>query len=75
MCPWNRGAERRAETLPADPVDDVFPPLAEWLEESPEQLADRYRRLYIPDNDGRHLQRNARVALHNLEVSPGSGRC
>ncbi len=75
VCPWNRGAERRAETLPADPVDDVFPPLAEWLEESPERLADRYRRLYIPDNDGRHLQRNARVALRNVEVSPGSGRC
>ncbi len=25
----------------------------------------RYRRLYIPDRDGRHLQRNARVALAN----------
>jgi epoxyqueuosine reductase len=75
VCPWNRGAERRAESLPADPVDDVFPPLAEWLEQSPERLADRYRRLYIPDNDGRHLQRNARAALRNLEVSPGSGRC
>jgi len=71
VCPWNRGAERRAETLPADPVDDVFPPLAEWLEESPERLADRYRRLYIPDNDGRHLQRNARVALANVELSSG----
>jgi hypothetical protein len=56
-------------------VDDVFPPLAEWLAETPEHLADRYRRLYIPDNDGRHLQRNARAALRNLEVSPGSGRC
>ena len=65
VCPWNRGAERRADKLPADAVDDVFPPLAEWLSEPPERLADRYRRLYIPDNDGRHLQRNARVALHN----------
>ena len=65
VCPWNRGAERRAETLPADAVDEVFPPLADWLSEPPERLADRYRRLYIPDNDGRHLQRNARVALHN----------
>ena len=72
VCPWNRGAERRAAGLPADEVDEAFPSLAGWLEATPDELADRYRRLYIPGNDGRHLQRNARVALANLEVSSGS---
>ena len=41
-------------------VDDAFPLLREWLEADPDALAARYRRLYIPDRDGRHLQRNAR---------------
>ncbi|MDX6522496.1 MAG: epoxyqueuosine reductase [Gaiellales bacterium] len=66
VCPWNRGAERRAAGLEPDAADAAFPPLAEWLSADPDQLAERYRRLYIPDNDGRHLQRNARVALDNL---------
>lgn len=66
VCPWNTGADRRAALLEPDAADDAFPPLAEWLEADPEALAQRYRRLYIPDRDGRHLQRNARVALANL---------
>jgi epoxyqueuosine reductase len=66
VCPWNRGAERRAAELEPDAADDAFPPLRDWLEAEPDQLAERYRRLYIPDNDGRHLQRNARVALRNV---------
>jgi epoxyqueuosine reductase len=66
VCPWNRGAERRASGLEPDAADAAFPPLAEWLSADPDQLAERYRRLYIPDNDGRHLQRNARLALANL---------
>jgi epoxyqueuosine reductase len=68
VCPWNRGAERRAAGLEPDAADDAFPPLAEWLSADPDQLAERYRRLYIPDNDGRHLQRNARTALANLSA-------
>jgi len=68
VCPWNRGAEQRAGVLPADEVDDAFPPLDGWLSTDPEQLAERYRRLYVPDLDGRHLQRNARVALANLSA-------
>ena len=60
------GAERRAADREPDDVDAVFPPLREWLDADPETLAARYRRLYIPDRDGRHLQRNARVALANL---------
>ncbi len=69
VCPWNRGAERRAQELVPDAADDAFPRLADWLETPPGELAERYRRLYVPDRDGRHLQRNARVALANAERS------
>jgi epoxyqueuosine reductase len=65
-CPWNTGAERRAADREPDDVDAAFPPLREWLDADPVALASRYRRLYIPDRDGRHLQRNARVALANV---------
>jgi epoxyqueuosine reductase len=66
VCPWNTGADRRAAGRDADEVDDAFPPLREWLDAEPDALAARYRRLYVPDRDGRHLQRNARVALANV---------
>ena len=66
VCPWNTGAERRAAGLEPDDVEVAFPALREWLDADPEALAARYRRLYIPDRDGRHLQRNARVALANV---------
>jgi epoxyqueuosine reductase len=66
VCPWNRGADRRAASLDSDPVDDVYPLLEDWLSAEPDQLAERYRRLYVPDLDGRHLQRNARVARANV---------
>ena len=66
VCPWNTGADRRAAERDPDAADDAFPPLADWLEADPDALAARYRRLYIPDRDGRHLQRNARVALANI---------
>jgi epoxyqueuosine reductase len=66
VCPWNTGADRRAAGRDPDDVDDAFPPLREWLDAEPDALAARYRRLYVPDRDGRHLQRNARVALANL---------
>ena len=66
VCPWNRGAERRAEGLELDAPDAAYPRLAEWLESDPQALADRYRRLYVPDRDGRLLQRNARVAAANV---------
>jgi epoxyqueuosine reductase len=66
VCPWNTGAERRAAGLEPDDVEVAFPALREWLDADPEALAARYRRLYIPDRDGRYLQRNARVALANV---------
>jgi epoxyqueuosine reductase len=71
VCPWNRGAERRAEGEAADGVDEAFPPLHEWLAADPDELRARYRRLYVPGNDGRLLQRNARVALANLTGDGG----
>jgi epoxyqueuosine reductase len=71
VCPWNTGADRRAAALPPDALEDAFPPLREWLDADPAALAERYRRLYIPDRDGRHLQRNARIALANV-TRPGA---
>jgi len=68
VCPWNRGAERRAGELEPDDADDVFPRLADWLDSPPDALAERYRRLYVPDLDGRHLQRDAGVALEVAAV-------
>jgi epoxyqueuosine reductase len=67
VCPWNRGIEKRrdAEPLPAGAEPTVS--LVDWLAADPDQLRARYRRLYVPRNDGRYLQRNARVALANDE--------
>jgi epoxyqueuosine reductase len=66
VCPWNTGASRRAAALEPDAVDDAFPALAEWIDADPDELAHRYRRLYVPDRDGRRLARNARAALANI---------
>jgi epoxyqueuosine reductase len=65
VCPWNRGVEKRLanEPLPAQAEPTVS--LVEWLEQDARELALRYDRLYLPRNDGRHLQRNAVVALGN----------
>ncbi len=67
VCPWNRGAERRAGAREPDSAADVYPPLSDWLESDPDELARRYDRLYVPGRDGRYLQRNARVALANAQ--------
>jgi epoxyqueuosine reductase len=71
VCPWNRGIEKRraGEPLPvgAEPHVD----LVDWLESDPAALRDRYARLYVPRNDGRYLQRNARTALANEQVAAG----
>jgi len=65
VCPWNRGAEKRgagaARVGEAEPVVS----LADWLEASDEELAERYDRLYVPRNDPRYLRRNALVAAGN----------
>jgi len=41
------------------------------IAEGDPELRDRYARLYVPRNDGRFLQRNARVALANEHVTAG----
>jgi epoxyqueuosine reductase len=65
VCPWNRGVEKRRDGLP--PSDDAEPvvSLRDWLETDARELSRRYDRLYVPRNDGRFLQRNARIALDN----------
>jgi epoxyqueuosine reductase len=65
VCPWNRGIEKRraGDPLPTDAEPNVT--LADWLEREPAELADDYRRLFVPRNDGRYLKRNALVALGN----------
>jgi epoxyqueuosine reductase len=65
VCPWNRGVERRrAGRQPAEGSEPLVS-LVDWLESDPGELSRRYERLYVPRNDGRHLQRNALIALGN----------
>jgi epoxyqueuosine reductase len=69
VCPWNRGIEKRrtGQPLPLDAEPHVD--LVEWLESDPSELRERYARLYVPRNDGRFLQRNARIALANEQAA------
>ena len=66
VCPWNRGIEKRRDGEALPPGADPHPSLVEWLSVDPEALARRYDRLFVPRNDGRHLRRNALVALGNV---------
>ncbi|HEY4412514.1 MAG TPA: tRNA epoxyqueuosine(34) reductase QueG [Gaiellaceae bacterium] len=68
VCPWNRGVEKRRAhmTLPAGAEPHVS--LADWLAADPDELRERYRRLYVPRNDGRFLQRNAAIAAENANA-------
>jgi epoxyqueuosine reductase len=68
VCPWNRGVEKRRShaSLPAGAEPHVS--LADWLAADPGELRDRYRRLYVPRNDGRFLQRNAAIAAENMNA-------
>ncbi|MBV8065992.1 MAG: tRNA epoxyqueuosine(34) reductase QueG [Actinobacteria bacterium] len=65
VCPWNRGVEKRRAHEPLPPGAEPHVSLVEWLAADPAELRARYRRLYVPRNDGRVLQRNARVAAEN----------
>jgi epoxyqueuosine reductase len=63
VCPYNQGpTERRADRAPSG---DGWVRLDAWLEASEEDLLEHYRRLYVPDLDGRYLKRNALLALGN----------
>jgi epoxyqueuosine reductase len=70
VCPWNRGIEKRRVGLEPPPGAEPHVSLADWLEASDEDLAERYDRLFVPKNDPRYLRRNALVALGN---SSGGG--
>jgi epoxyqueuosine reductase len=65
VCPWNRGIEKRRAGGPVPAGAEPHVDLVDWLESEPTELRERYARLYVPRNDGRFLQRNARIALAN----------
>jgi epoxyqueuosine reductase len=70
VCPWNRGIEKRRAGRPLSEDAEPVVSLVEWLEADPDELSRRYDRLYVPRNDGRFLQRNARIALGNASRNP-----
>jgi epoxyqueuosine reductase len=69
VCPWNRGIEKRRAGRPLPTHAEPHVDLVDWLKSDPSELRHRYARLYVPRNDGRFLQRNARIALANEQVS------
>ncbi len=71
VCPWNRGIEKRRADRPLTEGAEPVVSLREWLESDPDELRRRYARLYVPGNDGRYLQRNARIAEENATRERG----
>lgn len=69
VCPWNRGIEKRRAGQPLPTNAEPHVDLVDWLESDPSELRRRYARLYVTRNDGRFLQRNARIALANEQVA------
>ena len=69
VCPWNRGIEKRRAGDPLPAGAEPVVSLVDWLDSDPSELRRRYARLYVPRNDGRFLQRNARIALANERVA------
>jgi epoxyqueuosine reductase len=69
VCPWNRGVEKRRADAPLPTAAEPHVDLVAWLEADPDDLRQRYARLYVPRNDGRFLQRNAEIALANEQGS------
>ncbi len=69
VCPWNRGIEKRRAGQPPPAGAEPHVDLVAWLEADPDELRERYARLYVPRNDGRFLQRNARIALENKRLA------
>ncbi|HEY8030455.1 MAG TPA: tRNA epoxyqueuosine(34) reductase QueG [Gaiellaceae bacterium] len=68
ICPWNRGVEKRRAHMTLRAGAEPHVSLADWLAADPDDLRERYRRLYVPRNDGRFLQRNAAIAAENLDA-------
>ena len=68
VCPWNRGVEKRRADVRLPSGAEPHVSLADWLAADPDDLRRRYARLYVPRNDGRFLQRNARIAAENVHA-------
>ena len=66
VCPWNRGIERRRDAVATPNGSEPHVSLADWLRADAAGLRARYRRLYVPRDDGRWLRRNALVAAGNV---------
>jgi epoxyqueuosine reductase len=71
VCPWNRGIAKRRAGQPLPPEAEPHVDLVDWLESDPNELRERYARLYVPRNDGTFLQRNAAIALANESTAAG----
>ena len=71
VCPWNRGVEGRRADRPPDEAAHVD--LVGWLDAERSLDDALLRRLYVPRNDPRWLERNAIVALGNTGAGvPGA---
>ncbi len=71
VCPWNRGVEGRRADRPPDEAAHVD--LVGWLDAERSLDDELLRRLYVPRNDPRWLERNAIVALGNTGAGvPGA---
>jgi epoxyqueuosine reductase len=66
VCPWNRGVEKRRRDAPVPDGAEPHVSLVDWLREDADALRRRYTRLYVPQNDGRWLRRNALVTAGNV---------
>jgi epoxyqueuosine reductase len=66
VCPWNRGIEKRRAHTPLPDGAEPHVSLADWLSAEPDELRERYARLFVPRNDGRLLRRNAAIAAENV---------
>jgi len=66
VCPWNRGIERRRDAVATPNGSGPHVSLADWLRADAAGLRARYRRLYVPRDEGRWLRRNALVAAGNV---------
>ena len=64
-----RGTAASRSGAPAHPLPDGAEPhvsLLDWLTADADDLRRRYERLFVPQNDGRWLKRNALVAAGNV---------
>jgi epoxyqueuosine reductase len=66
VCPWNRGVEKRRRDASVPDGAEPHVSLVDWLREDADVLRRRYTRLYVPQNDGRWLRRNALVTAGNV---------